>query len=315
MKAYIVALVAIAALGCVMADTSADQVVAEENFASMTKAELIKELTATKKAAAAEHADFLDLQKLKKRATDRLAEIKQHRFERETARVKNEKKEKAAVQKKRDKKKAAKLGKKAKLSELLMNHGAKYLSFKAAKKHADSGSIKQNAAVKKAAEVGARAGASKPLKKILRHMAVVATKAARKKAKAAGVTNKHKIRKLTMAAAKKVVKAFLKKQDAMVEKTVAKFVKLAVKKYPPAAELAEDTDPEDNHFNAPPMVHMGFDNAPPAIEDSPKDKKAKPDKAKKAAPKKAAPKKKAVAVKKVAKKVAQTALALASPES
>merc|ERR1719506_2975127 len=117
---------------------------------------------------------------------------------------------KAMLKKKHDQKKKAKLAKKEKLSDILMDHGAKYLSMKAAKEHKDEHSDKQMKKVLEAARKGGRAGAVKPLKKVVRAAAVAAVKKSRAEAKKNGKHNKDEIRKLSVAAAKTAVKALLK---------------------------------------------------------------------------------------------------------
>ena len=87
-----------------------------------------------------------------------LDKIYARRKEEEQARKAHEVSEKKAEQKKEEAKKAAKLNKKQKLSDVLMEHGAKYMALKAAKKTAGDGSIKQKQAVLLAAKKGARAG-------------------------------------------------------------------------------------------------------------------------------------------------------------
>merc|ERR1712054_400145 len=61
---------------------------------------------------------------------------------------------KAALKKKSDAKRAAKMKKTEKLSDILMDHGAKFLAFKAAKKTQSAGSVKQGKAVMLAATKG-----------------------------------------------------------------------------------------------------------------------------------------------------------------
>merc|ERR1711939_721130 len=211
---------------------------------------------------------------------------------------------KAMLKKKNDDKKKAKLAKKEKLSDILMDHGAKYLAMKAAKEHKDEHSDKQLKKVIAAAKRGGRAGAVGPLKKVARAAAVAAVKKTRadlKKSKKH--TSKHKMRHHCLNAAKKAVKAVLKEQDALIEKAAKKWAKVAIKKYPAAIAVSEHPN-KPNVFVAPPMVHLSLTGGPPA---APAHKEVKPLKKEHKAAKKAAKKavKKAAkkAVKKMAKKV------------
>merc|ERR1712167_196241 len=195
---------------------------------------------------------------------------------------------KAMLKKKHDQKKE-------KLSDILMDHGAKFLSMKAAKEHKDEHSDKQMKKVLAAARKGGRAGAVGPLKKVARAAAVAAvkkTRAALKKSKKH--TSKHKLRTACLEAAKTAVRNVLKEQDALIEKAAKKWAHVAIAKYPPAIVVSSHPV-KPNHFTAPPMIHLtlGGGLTPPA-------KKAKKavHKAKKAV-KKAAKK----AIKKAAKKV------------
>merc|ERR1711959_129151 len=227
----------------------------------------------------------------------------------------NEAKHKAIEKKKAAAKKKAKLAKKEKLSDILMDHGAKYLALKAAKEHKDEHSDKQKAKVLKAARKGGRAGAVGPLRKVARAAAVAAVKKTRadleKKHKH---FNKHKMRHHCLNAAKKAVKAVLKEQDALIEKAAQKWAKVAIKKYPAAIAVSEHPD-KPNVFVAPPMVHLsltgGAPSAPPAPHKEVKPLKKEHKAAKKAAKKKTVKKaKKAKKAKKVpSKKVVAKAAA------
>merc|ERR1711959_836612 len=216
----------------------------------------------------------------------------------------NEAKHKAIEKKKAAAKKKAKLAKKEKLSDILMDHGAKYLALKAAKEHKDEHSDKQKAKVLKAARKGGRAGAVGPLRKVARAAAVAAVKKTRADLKKKHKHfNKHKMHHHCLNAAKKAVKAVLKEQDALIEKAAQKWAKVAIKKYPAAIAVSEHPD-KPNVFTAPPMVHLSLTGGAPA---APAPKEVKPIKKEHKAAKKAAKKavKKAAkkAVKKMAKKV------------
>merc|ERR1712167_95880 len=192
---------------------------------------------------------------------------------------------KAMLKKKHDQKK--------KVSDILMDHGAKYLSMKAAKEHKDEHSDKQMKKVLAAARKGGRAGAVGPLKKVARAAAVAAvnkTRAQLKKSKKHH--SKRKLRSLCLEAAKNAVKKVLKEQDALIEKAAKKWAHVAIAKYPPAIVVSSHPE-KPNHFTAPPMIHLSLGGETPA-----------PPAAKKAIKAQKAPKKMA---KKVAKKVAKAA--------
>lgn len=187
----------------------------------------------------------------------------------EKEREAQEKKQKDDEKKAEATRRQKKLDKKEKLSDVLMAHAAEFLAMKVAKERQDSGNEKQLAAIKQAAEEGARAGAVGPLHKVVRATAVDAVKKARAVAKKK-THDKHAIRRLTDAAAAKAVAAFLAEQDKMVAKTVKETVKKALKKYPPSMFLADedDADPATNTFTAPPGIHLSLegDNAGAAKE-------------------------------------------------
>merc|ERR1712100_907723 len=213
---------------------------------------------------------------------------------------------KAMLKKKHDQKKKAKLAKKEKLSDILMDHGAKYLSMKAAKEHKDEHSDKQMKKVLATARKGGRAGAVGPLKKVARAAAVAAVKKTRAQLKKSKKHHsKRKLRSLCLEAAKNAVKKVLKEQDALIEKAAKKWTHVAIAKYPPAIVVSSHPE-KPNHFTAPPMIHLtlGGGLTPPAKK---KAKKAV-HKAKKAVK---APKK----VKKVAKKVAKKVVAKAAAKA
>merc|ERR1719456_135906 len=174
-----------------------------------------------------------------------------------------ESKHKQMEKEKNDAKKKAKLAKKEKLSDILMDHGAKYLAMKAAKEHKDEHSDKQKRAVMAAAKKGGRAGSVGPLKKVARAAAVAAVKKTRAQLKKSKKhVSKHKVRKLCLEAAKNAVKQVLKEQDALVEKAAKKWATIAIQKYPPAIVVSSHPD-KPNHFTAPPMIHLSLGGPSP----------------------------------------------------
>merc|ERR1711871_634862 len=189
----------------------------EEELSAMSKEDLIKALQTTRTELTSTKAHL-------KHVTHSLDKIYARRKEEEQARKAHEVSEKKAEQKKEEAKKAAKLNKKQKLSDVLMEHGAKFMALKAAKKTAGDGSIKQKQAV------------------------LLAEKK--------GTTKKSKLRKVTRAAARAAVAAILTAQDKKVEQVAQKWLKKAVAKFPPSVQLADDTKP--NHFTAPPTAHLSL---------------------------------------------------------
>merc|ERR1711871_638210 len=164
--------------------------------------------------------------------------------------------------KKADAKRAAKMKKTEKLSDILMDHGAKFLAFKAAKKTQSAGSVKQEKAVMLAATKGGRAGAVGPLRKVIHSAAVAAVKKARAAAKGKEYS-KRKMRKISVAAAKKAVNLMLKEQDVLIAKAAKKWADAAIKKYPPTVHLAKSNKP--NKLTAPPTIHLL--ETPPTADD------------------------------------------------
>jgi len=208
------------------------------------------------------------------RARDRIEDL-QLKLERarhpeqfdEKEREANEKKTKAEQKKTEKAERAAQLKKKEKLSDVLLEHGAKFLAMKTAEKTADKGSAEQKAATLKAARSGGHAGAVGPLKKVVRAAAVAAVKKSRVEAKKQK-KSKHEIAKLTKAAAKTAVEKLLQQQDDLVEKAAQKWTKAALKKFPPTVFLAEHDD-KPNKFVAPPSIHLsltGDDNAADQVQ-------------------------------------------------
>jgi len=238
-----------------------DNAGATEDVAAMSKDELMAALTNARQEST----------KLNKKLTHADKKISSLKHELRVAtgddeaselqRQKNERKSKAAEKQQEQAKKAAKLKKKAKLSDILMEHGAKYLAMKAAKKNADSGDVKQKKAVMAAAKKGGRAGAVGPLTKVIRAAAVAEIKKSRAESKKKGIHDKHAMRKLSVAAAKAVVNKMIKEQDAQLEKIAKKWTAHAVEKFPPSAVLADEEDDTPNNFVAPPSIHLSLGGA------------------------------------------------------
>lgn len=256
-------------------ETTADAAAA--NMHTMSRAELIDAFKASQQALNQHKVDL-------KKAQTKIANLQEEldaitdEDQYEDNRKSNEKAKKAAEKKKAAKKKQAQLKKKTKFSDVLMEHVAKFLAMKAAKKTQDKGSTVQKKAVLEAARTGGRAGAAKPLKKVARSTAVAAVKKARAAAKKAGTKGKHALRKISVKAAKDAVKKLMKDQDELVEAAAQKFLKEALKKYPPSVFLAEDDD-KPNHFTAPPGIHLTMagtatstSEVHPIKEDAPKKK-------------------------------------------
>merc|ERR1712139_642516 len=202
---------------------------------------------------------------------------------------------------------------KEKLSDILMDHGAKFLAYKAAKEYKDEHSDKQRKKVLSAARKGGRAGSVGPLRKVARAAAVAAVKKTRASLKKKGKhLSKHKLRHLCVNAAKSAVKAVLKEQDALIEKAAHKWLKLATKKYPAAILVSEHPD-KPNVFKAPPMVHLSLNGTPPPAAPA---KEVKPlKKAKKVVKKAKKVAKKVVKAKKAVKKVAKAKIVKAAAKA
>jgi hypothetical protein len=237
-----------------------DNAGATEDVAAMSKDELVAALTNARQEST----------KLNKKLTHAGKKISSLKHELRVAtgddeaselqRQKNERKSKAAEKKQEQDKKNAQLKKKSKLSDILMEHGAKYLAMKAAEKNADSGDVKQKKAVMAAAKKGGRAGAVGPLTKVIRAAAVAAIKKSRAESKKKGIHDKHAMRKLSVAAAKVAVNKMMKEQDEQLEKIAKKWTAHAVEKFPPSAVLADDDD-TPNNFVAPPSIHLSLGGA------------------------------------------------------
>merc|ERR1711934_56352 len=270
----------------------------------MSKEDLVSALMMIQKASGRTRSELESARKQIRDLHNQIAKPKPQHFD-EKHREMRESSHKAAMKKKHDDKKRAKLAKKEKLSDILMDHGAKFMAMHAAKNHKDEHSDKQMKKVLAAAKKGGRAGAVGPLKKVARAAAVAAvkkTRAALKKSKKH--TSKHKLRTACLEAAKTAVRNVLKEQDALIEKAAKKWAHVAIAKYPPAIVVSSHPE-KPNHFTAPPMIHLslgGETPAPPAAKKAIKAKKAPKKMAKKVAKKVA---KAAAKVKKAAGKVVQ----------
>merc|ERR1711904_666249 len=69
--------------------------------------------------------------------------------------------------------------------------------------------------------------------------------------------SRYKIRKLCDEAAKAAVNKILAEQDVLIKKSVAKWTKAAIKKYPPRLLRAAPSD-KPNHFTAPPSIPLSL---------------------------------------------------------
>merc|ERR1711981_901196 len=287
MRAFVfvaLALLVVVALG--------DETYSKSDVAKMSKDELVSALMKTQKHAIRSKSELDSARKQIRQLHNKMGNQQKVAHFNEKTREVNEAKHKAIEKKKAAAKKKAKLAKKEKLSDILMDHGAKYLALKAAKEHKDEHSDKQKKKVLSAARKGGRAGAVGPLRKVAGAAAVAAVKKTRADLKKKHKHfNKHKMRSLCLEAAKKAVKAVLKEQDALIEKAAQKWAKVAIKKYPAAIAVSEHPN-KPNVFVAPPMVHLSLSGGAPA---APAHKEVKPLKKEHKAAKKA--------VKKMAKKV------------
>jgi len=318
MRAFVfvaLALLVVVALG--------EETYSKSEVTKMSKDELVSALIKTQKTSLRTRSELESARKQIRTLHNKMSHGKVTRFNEKNREV-NEAKHKAQEKKAAAAKKKAKLAKKEKLSDILMDHGAKFLAFKAAKEYKDEHSDKQRKKVLAAARKGGRAGSVGPLRKVARAAAVAAVKKTRASLKKKGKhLSKHKLRHLCVNAAKSAVKAVLKEQDALIEKAAHKWLKLATKKYP-AAILVSEHPNKPNVFKAPPMVHLSLNGAPPAapakeVKPLKKAKKAKKvvKKAKKVVKKALKPKvkkvakkaKKVVKVKKAIKKVVKKAKA------
>merc|ERR1711903_31174 len=222
----------------------------------MSKDELISALMKTQKHATRSKSELDSARKQIRQLHNKMGQQQKVTHFNEKTREVNEAKHKATEKKKAAAKKKAKLAKKEKLSDILMDHGAKYLALKAAKEFKDEHSDKQKKKVLKAARKGGRAGAVGPLKKVARAAAVAAVKKTRAQLKKSKKHHsKRKLRSLCLEAAKNAVKKVLKEQDALIEKAAKKWAHVAIAKYPPAIVVSSHPE-KPNHFTAPPMIHL-----------------------------------------------------------
>merc|ERR1712080_173365 len=307
MRAFVfvaLALLVVVALG--------DETYSKSEVKTMSKEELISALMKTQKHAVRAKSELDSARKQIRVLHSKMGNQNKVTHFSEKHREMNEAKHKALEKKKADAKKKAKLAKKEKLSDILMDHGAKFLAFKAAKEHKDEHSDKQKKKVLAAARKGGRAGAVGPLRKVARSAAVAAVKKTRGDMKKKNKhLSKHKMRHLCLNAAKKAVKAVLKEQDALIEKAAQKWAKVAIKKYPAAIAVSEHPN-KPNVFTAPPMVHLSLTGGAPA---APAHKEVKPLKKEHMAAKKAAKKPKKMAKKKAVKKMVAKAVAKAKAKA
>merc|ERR1712205_88416 len=227
----------------------ADKLSKEELVTALIKSQTVRKATRSKLESA--RKQIIDLQNKMR--------PKPQKFNEKTREAK-ELKRKANEKKKSEKKKEAKL------SDILMDHGAKYLALKTAKRFKRTKSDKQKRKTIAAARKGGRAGAVGPIRKVARAAAVAAVKKLRASVKKAGKHyGKHKLRRMCVNAAKKAVKKLLKEQDDLIEKAAQKWTKFAIKKYPPLIMVSENPD-KPNNFVAPPMVHLSMDAPAPEVK-------------------------------------------------
>merc|ERR1712072_651499 len=211
-----------------------ESLISKEDMTKMSKDELVSAL----QKAQSHNADMSkQLKKEKKEVASLSYEEDTPTKQEESKRKANEKAKKLAVKK---------------------AHAAK----RAAKMTQNSGSVKQQKAVMLAATKGGRAGAVGPLKKVVHEAAVAAVKKARAAAKGKDY-GKHKMRKISVDAAKAAVHKLLKEQEALIEKAAKKWTDAAIKKFPPSVQLAKAGKP--NKFTAPPTIHLLMQ--PPSADD------------------------------------------------
>merc|ERR1711988_719970 len=208
-----------------------EETYSKSEVSKMSKDELMSALMKTQKASLRTRSELESARKQIRTLHTKMTGRKVAKFSERTREV-NEAKHKRQEKKAAAAKKKAKLAKKEKLSDILMDHGAKFLAFKAAKEYKDEHSDKQSKKVLAAARRGGRAGSVGPLRKVARVAAVKKTRASLKKK--GKHLSKHKLRHLCLNAAKSAVKAVLKEQDALIAKAAHKWLKLATKKYPAA---------------------------------------------------------------------------------
>merc|ERR1712188_88868 len=259
MRAFVfvaLALLVVVALG--------EETYSKSELSKMSKDELMTALMKTQKTSLRTRSELESARKQIRTLHTKMTQGRKVTTFSEKNREVNEAKHKAQEKKAAAAKKKAKLAKKEKLSDMLMDHGAKFLALKAAKEYKDEHSDKQRKKVLAAARKGGRAGSVGPLRKVARAAAVAAVKKTRASLKKKGKhLSKHKLRHLCLNAAKVAVKAVLKEQDTLIEKAAQKWLKVATKKYP-AAILVSEHPNKPNVFKAPPMMHLSLNGSPPA---------------------------------------------------
>merc|ERR1711998_745334 len=177
MRAFVfvaLALLVVVALG--------EETYSKSDVSKMSKDELMSALMKTQKASLRTRSELESARKQIRTLHTRITGRKVAKFSEKNREV-------------NEAKKKAKLAKKEKLSDILMDHGAKFLAYKAAKEYKDEHSDKQRKKVLSAARKGGRAGSVGPLRKVARAAAVAAVKQTRLKMKKAGKhLGKHKLR-------------------------------------------------------------------------------------------------------------------------
>merc|ERR1712093_617361 len=120
-----------------------ESLISKDDMTKMSKEQLVSAL----QKAQSHNADISkQLMKEKKEVANLSYEEDEPTDMEETKRKSSEKSKKAATKKAHAAKRAAKMKKTTKLSDILMDHGAKYLAFIAAKQNKNSGSVKQQKA-------------------------------------------------------------------------------------------------------------------------------------------------------------------------
>merc|ERR1712072_729098 len=126
----------------------------------MSKEDLVSALMKIQKASGRTRSELESARKQIRDLHNQIAKPKPQHFD-EKHREMRESSHKAAMKKKHDDKKRAKLAKKEKLSDILMDHGAKFMAMHAAKNHKDEHSDKQMKKVLAAAKKGAHVAIAK----------------------------------------------------------------------------------------------------------------------------------------------------------
>merc|ERR1711881_217527 len=110
-----------------------DETYSKSDVAKMSKDELVSALMKTQKHASRSKSELDSARKQIRQLHNKMGQQQKVSHFSEKTREVNEAKHKATEKKKAAAKKKAKLAKKEKLSDILMDHGAKYLALKAAK--------------------------------------------------------------------------------------------------------------------------------------------------------------------------------------